>query len=216
MAQTFSRNANVLFNVVIVGVALSAAGAIALLMGLERSRYATDVGIAKVQPIQFSHEHHVSNLGIHCAYCHSNVEVSAHAGIPPTHTCMTCHSQIYVNTQMLAPVRESYKTGQSIQWNRVYDLPEFVYFNHSIHINKGIGCSSCHGRVDEMNLVYKVGSLQMQWCLDCHKNPQRHVRPRELVFQMDYEPPSNQEELGKKLMAEYKVQRLLDCYTCHR
>ena len=129
---------------------------------------------------------------------------------------MSCHSQIWINSPTLEPVRESYRTGQSIEWIRVHDLPDFVYFNHSIHVNKGIGCASCHGRVDEMPQIYKAKSLQMQWCLDCHRQPERHIRPRDKIYDMTYQPPENQMELGRRLVAEYKVQKLLDCYTCHR
>jgi hypothetical protein len=216
MPQVFSRSANTISLVSIAVLVLLAGGAIGLIMGFDRSRYNTDVGLAKEQPVQFSHEHHNGQLGIHCVYCHTTAETTAFAGIPPTHTCMSCHSQIWINSSMLDPVRASYRTGEPIPWNRVHDLPGFVYFNHSIHVTKGIGCSSCHGRVDQMTLVYKVNTLQMQWCLDCHNAPEKQVRPRELVYQMDYEPPPNQEELGRKLVAEYKIQKLVDCYTCHR
>ena len=178
--------------------------------------YITEIGVAKVQPVQFSHRHHAGQLGIHCAYCHSSVEVSSFAGIPPTHTCMSCHSQIWINSPTLEPIRESYRSGQSIEWVRVHDLPDFVYFNHSIHINKGIGCASCHGRVDQMPQIYKAQSLQMQWCLDCHRQPERHIRPRDKIYDMAYQPAEDQMELGRRLVAEYKVQKLLDCYTCHR
>ena len=129
---------------------------------------------------------------------------------------MSCHSQIWINSPTLEPVRESYRSGQSIEWVRVHDLPDFVYFNHSIHINKGIGCASCHGRVDQMPQIYKAQSLQMQWCLDCHRQPERHIRPRDKIYDMAYQPAEDQMELGRRLVAEYKVQKLLDCYTCHR
>jgi hypothetical protein len=144
------------------------------------------------------------------------VETSAFAGMPPTETCITCHSQIWSDSPMLEPVRASWRENQSIHWTRVHDLPGFVYFNHSIHINKGIGCQTCHGRVDLMPLMWKVNSLHMGWCLDCHRNPERFIRPKSAVFQMDYQPPQDQESLGKKLVAEYKVRKLEDCYTCHR
>jgi hypothetical protein len=216
MPQIFSRGANTVAPLSIAVVALLAVGGILTIMGLDRSEYITEVGLAKVQPIQFSHRHHAGQLGIHCAYCHTSVEVSSFAGIPPTHTCMSCHSQIWINSPTLEPVRESYRTGQSIEWIRVHDLPDFVYFNHSIHVKKGIGCASCHGRVDEMPQIYKAESLQMQWCLDCHRQPERHIRPRDKVYDMAYLPPQNQMELGRKLVEEYKVQKLLDCYTCHR
>jgi hypothetical protein len=129
---------------------------------------------------------------------------------------MSCHSQIWANAEMLEPVRASFRTGQSLEWTRVHDLPDFVYFNHSIHVNKGIGCSTCHGRVDRMPLMYKVNTLYMQWCLECHRAPERYVRPRNKVFDMVYEAPADQMELGRRLVAEYKIQKLTDCVTCHR
>jgi hypothetical protein len=216
MPQIFSRAANTVAPASLAAVVLLAVGGLLATMAIDRSEYVTDVGVAKVQPIQFSHKHHAGQLGIHCAYCHTSVETSSFAGIPPTHTCMSCHSQIWINSPTLEPVRESYRTGQSIEWIRVHDLPDFVYFNHSIHVNKGIGCASCHGRVDEMPQVYKAESLQMQWCLDCHRQPERHIRPRDKIYDMTYQPPGNQMEFGRKLVAEYRVQKLLDCYTCHR
>jgi cytochrome c7-like protein len=216
MPQIFSRSANTVAPLSIAIAILLVGGAILSIMGLDRSEYITEIGIAKVQPVQFSHRHHAGQLGIHCAYCHSSVEVSSFAGIPPTHTCMSCHSQIWINSPTLEPVRESYRSGQSIEWVRVHDLPDFVYFNHSIHINKGIGCASCHGRVDQMPQIYKAQSLQMQWCLDCHRQPERHIRPRDKIYDMAYQPAEDQMELGRRLVAEYKVQKLLDCYTCHR
>jgi hypothetical protein len=216
MPQIFSRSANTVAPLSIAVAVLLVGGGILSIMGLDRSEYITEIGIAKVQPVQFSHRHHAGQLGIHCTYCHSSVEVSSFAGIPPTHTCMSCHSQIWINSPTLEPVRESYRSGQSIEWVRVHDLPDFVYFNHSIHINKGIGCASCHGRVDQMPQIYKAQSLQMQWCLDCHRQPERHIRPRDKVYDMAYQPAEDQMELGRRLVAEYKVQKLLDCYTCHR
>ena len=216
MPQIFSRSANTVAPLSIAIAILLVGGGILSIMGLDRSEYITEIGVAKVQPVQFSHRHHAGQLGIHCAYCHSSVEVSSFAGIPPTHTCMSCHSQIWISSPTLEPVRESYRSGQSIEWVRVHDLPDFVYFNHSIHINKGIGCASCHGRVDQMPQIYKAQSLQMQWCLDCHRQPERHIRPRDKIYDMAYQPAGDQMELGRRLVAEYKVQKLLDCYTCHR
>lgn len=174
------------------------------------------VNVPISQPVPFSHEHHVRGLGIDCRYCHTTVEVSAFAGIPPTETCMTCHSQIWTDAEMLEPVRQSYQNNVPLTWNRVYDLPGFVYFNHSIHVSKGIGCSTCHGQVDSMPLMWRVTPLTMAWCLECHRAPERYVRPREAVFSMSYRPPANQLELGRKLIGEYNIRKLTDCYTCHR
>ena len=181
-----------------------------------RSSYLTGRYLEKQQPVQFSHKHHVGDDGIDCRYCHSTVETTASAGMPATQTCMNCHSQIWSDSPYLEPVRESFRTDTPLRWTRVHDLPDFVYFNHSVHVKKGMGCSTCHGRVDRMPLVYQKASLQMEWCLECHRNPARFVRPREAVFQMDYEPPSNQLELGAQLVKAYDIRSLTNCSTCHR
>ena len=163
---------------------------------LERSPYITYAGVRKSQPVPFSHQHHVTGLGIDCRYCHTSVEQSSFAGIPPTKTCMNCHAQIWTNAAYLEPVRESFRTGRSLEWTRVNQLPDYVYFNHSIHVNKGVGCNTCHGPVDQMPLMYQYASLQMEFCLDCHRAPEKYLRPREQVFNMRYEPPVNN-ALGK-------------------
>ena len=172
--------------------------------------------IPREQPVPFSHAHHVGGLGIDCRYCHTSVEVSAYANIPPTKICMNCHSQMWAASQTLEPVRESWRTGRSIEWTRVNDLPDYVYFNHSIHIAKGVGCTSCHGRTDKQNLTWQAAPLTMRWCLECHRHPERYLRPREEVFSMEYTPPANQVALGRKLIREYHVQSLISCSTCHR
>ena len=148
------------------------------------------------QPIQFSHAHHVGGIGIDCRYCHTSVEESAFANIPPTKTCMNCHSQIWTNAPILEPVRASFRDNTPLQWTRVHDLPDFVYFNHSIHVRKGVGCATCHGRVDKMPLMYQDAPLTMKWCLDCHRNPAKYVRPRDQVFNMAWERPADDPELG--------------------
>jgi len=217
MAQIFRRSANSLAKITIVAVAVIAGSAIWTAYTINAGSFVTGVGIARDQHVPFSHKHHVADDGIDCRYCHTSVETSSFAGIPPTETCMNCHSQIWSEAEILEPVRASFRTGKSLEWTRVHDLPDFVYFNHSIHINKGIGCSTCHGRVDQMPLMYKVNTLYMQWCVDCHRNPERNVRPRAEVFNPAYETPApNQEEIGPKLVAEYKIQKLTDCVTCHR
>jgi len=199
---------------------------------IQRSPYVTYAGIARPQPAPFSHQHHVAGLGIDCRYCHTSVETSSFAGIPPTATCMNCHRQIWTGAPMLEPVRESFKTGKSLVWNRVNDLPDFVYFNHSIHINKGVGCNTCHGPVDRMPLMYNYASLQMEWCLDCHRAPEKNLRPRDQVFNMRYEQPTaenpvefdgkeyiDQLSLGTALKDNYNLrskQDITSCSTCHR
>ena len=183
MAQVFDRSSNALarFSLVVTGVIVIALGV--TLDNLQRSPWVTRQGQRPDQPIPFSHKHHVVGLGLQCQYCHTSVEKSSYAGIPPTKTCINCHSQIWTNAQLLEPARQSWATGASIQWIRVHDLPDYVYFNHSIHVNKGIGCASCHGRVDEMPLMYQQNTLQMEWCLNCHRNPGVNLRPDERDLQ---------------------------------
>jgi len=214
MAQIFHRSANTLSRVTIFGAVFIVAFVLWVIGGVVRSPVATDQGIEREQPVPFSHQHHVAGLGIDCRYCHTAVEKSSFAGIPPTQTCMNCHSQIWTNAEMLAPVRNSFASNTPIQWARVHRLPDFVHFNHSIHVYKGIGCASCHGRIDKMNLTYQASPLTMAWCLDCHRNPEKQVRPRNQVFNMAY-VSTNQAELGPRLVQEYKIQKLTSCSTCH-
>jgi hypothetical protein len=170
------------------------------------------------QPLPFSHQHHVGEVGIDCRYCHAGVETDAFAGMPPISTCMTCHSQLFTDQPPLAPLVESWRTGVPLRWNRVNDLPDFVYFDHSIHVAKGVGCVSCHGRVDRMPLMRRVASLSMKWCLDCHRHPERHVRERAEVFAMDDRRPGDDDALGMHLVEAYRIdrRRLTDCSVCHR
>jgi hypothetical protein len=168
--------------------------------------------------VPFSHKHHVGDVGLDCRYCHTSVEKSAFAGMPPTHTCMTCHSQLFTGSPMLAPVVKSFQSGDPLPWNRVHDLPDFVYFNHSIHIAKGVGCATCHGPIDRMPLVWRTASLEMQWCLECHRAPEQHVRPLDKVFDLNWQPAGSQVALGKRLVGAYHIHTvtLADCSTCHR
>ena len=218
MAQIFHPSTNTLSKVSIFGILFVLVGLLFLLAEINGSPYVTEAAVPRDQPVQFSHEHHVTGLGIDCRYCHTTVEKSSFAGIPPTETCMTCHSQLWTNAEMLAPIRESYRTGKPVQWTRVHDLPGFVYFNHSIHVAKGIGCESCHGRVDKMPLMWKANTLQMSWCLDCHRHPEKNIRPRDQVFTMGYTPSEDQATLGAKLVKDYKVNvgQLTNCSICHR
>jgi hypothetical protein len=219
MPQIFPRVTNTIARVSLFGVPFSGALLLWVCLLYTRSSYGTGAGIVRVQPVPFSHEHHVGQLGIDCRYCHPSVEHSPYAGMPPTRTCMNCHSQIWVGSAMLKPVRDSYETGKSLEWQRIYNLPGFVYFDHSIHVHKGVGCVSCHGRIDEMPLTYQVPSLLMEWCLDCHRQPERHLRPREEVFNMRWEPPPDQLDLGRDLVRKYKVRdadHLTSCTVCHR
>jgi hypothetical protein len=218
MPQIFHRSFNTLSKVSIFGAVFFLAGLGWALAVFYRSSYVTESHIAYVQPVPFSHQHHAGQLGIDCRYCHTSVEDSSFAGIPPTKTCMNCHQEIWVGSSMLETVRESYRSGRSIPWQRVHNLPQFVYFNHSIHVHKGIGCVSCHGHVEEMPFTWQAHSLLMEWCLECHRNPERHVRPREEVFNMKWEAP-DQDQLGPELVKEYHIRgpaQLTSCSICHR
>ncbi len=218
MAQIFSRRADTYLKVAGISVVVAVIGAPMLGMGLVRSDYLTGRHTALGQPVPFSHRHHVGELGIDCRYCHDSVELSATASYPPTHTCMTCHSQLWTNAEALAPVRESLAEDRPLRWNRVHDLPDYVYFNHSIHVARGVGCAECHGPIDEMNLVYQDKAFQMSFCLDCHRNPAPHLRPPDQVFNLDWRPPPDQLAYGRNRMAELGIdpERLDNCYICHR
>ncbi len=219
MPQIFHRSTNALSKLSIVGGALLAAGALFTLGVLDRSNYNTGAFVDVQQPVQFSHKHHNGDIGIDCRYCHTSVEVSSSAGIPPTATCMNCHSQIWADSAYLEPVRESWRTRQPIQWVRVHDLPDFVYFNHSIHVAKGVGCSTCHGNLIEQPMVHQVASLKMEWCLQCHRQPELFLRDNSEIYNVEWLPPSNQEEVGLQLKKQYNVMNsevLTSCSTCHR
>ena len=218
MAQVFSRRAVGITRVVVFVAILAAIGVILVPYGYVRSNYFTDQEYAPKQPVPFSHQHHVAGLGIDCRYCHTSVEFSSAAGIPPTGTCMTCHSQIWTNAVALEPVRTSWRTGRPLRWQRVNDVADFVYFHHGIHVSKGVGCDVCHGRVDRMPLMYKARPLTMEWCLECHRNPAPNLRPREAVFDPAWEPPDDRAELGHRLVEAYGVRlgQLTHCYVCHR
>jgi len=228
MPQVFHRSMNTVAKVSIFGSLFFLAFVVWVCIVYTRSSYGTDAGVIVVQPVPFSHEHHAGVLGIDCRYCHTTVEHSSFAGFPPTKTCMNCHSQIWIGSDVLEPVRESYRSDRSIRWRRVYNVPGFVYFDHSIHVHKGVGCASCHGRIDQMPFTYQVPSLLMEWCLDCHRHPEKNLRPVAKVFDMKWQPsderdksgkPSDQLTLGKKLVQEYKIKdahSLTSCSVCHR
>ena len=219
MSQIFHRHANIysrLSMIAVAVVAITVGGVVAM---LNVSGYNTNQDVFVEQPIQFSHLHHVGGMGIDCRYCHTSVEESAFANIPPTKTCMNCHSQIWNTAPILEPVRASLRDNKPLHWTRVHDLPDFVYFNHSIHVKKGIGCATCHGPVDKMPLIYQQATLQMSWCLACHRDPARYIRPREQVFNMSWQPPADDPDMGARLVRQYKiasVEQLTSCSTCHR
>ena len=216
MPQIFNSSANTIARASIGALVLLAGGGGFTAYQLARSPYVTGAGIAHEQPVPFSHQHHVAGIGIDCRYCHTSVEVAASAGIPPTETCMNCHSQIWSNSPTLEPVRESFRSDKSIEWRRIHDLPDYAYFNHSAHVNKGVGCTTCHGRVDQMPLMRQHATLQMEWCLDCHRKPEKYVRPKEEVFNVAWEPPSDQLEKGRELVKLYGIETRTSCNTCHR
>ena len=215
MSQIFKPSTNTLAKVTLFGAIFILLVSVWILVSLNRSAYATRQTIIRAQPVPFSHDHHTEAMGISCLYCHTSVEESAFAGIPPTATCMNCHKLIWNDSPMLEPVRESLRTGEPIRWARVNDLPDFVYFNHSIHVAKGMGCVSCHGRVDKMPLLRQAVSLQMEWCLDCHRSPEDFVRPRSEIYNMEWEA-EDQAALGARLVEEYEIESLLSCSVCHR
>jgi hypothetical protein len=218
-AQIFPRSANAGVWISLIGIGMLVFGIVAALIGVYLSPWYTEVGDAKAQPIPFSHKHHVDELKVGCLYCHATVERAAHAGYPASDTCMSCHSQVWTTSPLLEPMRQSYLTGEPVVWNRIYDLPDFVYFNHSVHVAKGIGCASCHGRIDQQHLAAKAQPLYMGWCLGCHRAPEQNVRPQAEIYNMDYDPLSMPLFERQALVASYQIPtdgRLTNCYICHR
>jgi hypothetical protein len=218
MTQLFRPSADTIARVVLVSVVVRPFVAIGGAYALMRSPYVTGQSITLNQPVPFSHAHHVGDVGLDCRYCHTSVETSAFAGMPTTTTCMTCHSQLFTNTAMLAPVRQSLANNKPMRWTRVHRLPDYVYFDHSIHLAKGVGCSTCHGDVAAMPLMRQVAPLTMDWCLDCHRDPAPNLRPRDQTFATQWTPPKDQAEQGKRLLVEYHIdtEHLTDCSRCHR
>lgn len=216
MSQIFHPSTNTIARVSIFGALFVVAGLLWVAVVVNRSSYVTQAGVARDQPVPFSHAHHSGSIGIDCRYCHTSVEDSAFAGIPATRVCMNCHSQLYSDSPTLEPVRESFRSGAPIVWTRVNDLPDFVYFDHSIHLARGVACVTCHGRVDLMALTWQETSLQMEWCVQCHRRPESWLRPKEMVARMDWSAPSGHPGLGSELMRAYGVATRTDCSTCHR
>ncbi len=219
MRQLFAPGADAVFRFWIFMVAAGMGLLLLVAAGVSRSAWTTTVGVAPAQPVPFSHKHHSGQLGLDCRYCHQQVEVAATAGIPPTYTCMTCHSQIWTGAPMLAPVRDSLARDEPLQWARVNRLPDYVFFNHSIHIAKGIGCSTCHGAVDRMQLTYRAQAFTMAFCINCHRNPAASVRPPAEIWNMEWSAPADQARRGRDLVLQYHIAgpaRLTDCSICHR
>jgi hypothetical protein len=212
--QVFQRSANNLARLSIGGGILLVLVVLTGWVSFNNSPLVRTRQNALEQPVPFSHQHHVAGLGLDCRYCHTSVEVSAFAGIPPTQTCMNCHSQVWATAEMLEPVRASFRNDESIQWNRVHRLADFAKFNHSIHVSKGFGCETCHGRVDRMPLVWQEKPLTMSWCMECHRNPEKFIRPKDKVFEMGWRA-ENQKELGARLVEQYGIRRVEYCSACH-
>jgi hypothetical protein len=217
MAAIFGPRANLLVKSALLGLAGGVVVLLLMIWGVPRMNYNTEVGLTPTQPVPFSHQHHVSGLGLDCRYCHTSVEVSANAGMPPTATCMTCHSQIWTNASVLEPVRQSLAEKAPLRWNRVYTLPDYVYFDHSIHIAKGVGCTECHGPIGDMPLTYRASDLHMGWCLDCHRDPAPRLRPHAAVFDPHWQRTPDTPS-GAQLLAQNRIhpETLSDCSVCHR
>ena len=214
--QIFNRSANFAAKASIIGLVLVVGTLLGLLTTANRWSWVNNRQVVREQPVQLSHQHHVQTVGLDCRYCHTSAESSSFAGIPPSKTCMNCHSQIWSTSPYLEPVRSSFRDNRSLRWLRVHDLPDFAYFNHSAHVKKGVGCESCHGRVDKMPLMLQENSLQMEWCLECHRNPAKYLRPRSEIYTMGYQPAEPQAVIGARLMKEYHVNPRTSCSTCHR
>jgi hypothetical protein len=216
MSALFPPWTNTVARLSILCTAIGLVGFFAFLFLWVRSPLFTGVDSPTEQPVEFDHRHHVADDGIDCRYCHDSVETSPSAGVPPTATCMNCHAQIWNRSPFLDAVRESYFNDRPIAWVRVHFLPDFVYFNHAIHVNKGVGCVTCHGRVDQMASITQKAPLTMSWCLDCHRDPALNLRPSEFITSMTWEPQGDRRALANRLMAEFAVHTRISCTTCHR
>lgn len=216
MPQIFHPSTNTISKVSLFVLVLMPALALVLAGAIQRSPWVTRDEVVRDQPVPFSHQHHAGDDRLDCRFCHSSVEVSPFAGMPSTEVCMNCHSHLWADSPALAPVRESFRRDVPLAWTRVHDLPDFVYFDHSIHVAKGVGCAECHGRVDRMPLLHRSASLAMEWCLECHRDPAPRLRPREAVFDMDWEADEDRRALGERLIAQYGIELATDCWDCHR
>jgi len=219
MAQFFNKSANNIAKISMMMVPVLAISAFYAFTQIARSSYLTGQYSERQQPVQFSHKHHVGDDGIDCRYCHQTVETTASAGMPSTQTCMNCHSQLWADSPYLEPVRASFRDNKPIEWQRVHDLPEYTYFNHSIHVAKGVGCSTCHGQIDNMPAVYQESSLQMEWCIACHRAPENFIRPKSEIFNMKWQDGDINESERSKLKADYKIrskEMMTSCSVCHR
>ena len=218
MSKLFPKSANRLPLQIIVYLFLVGGIATAAITYYATPKYSR-VGYAPVQPVPYSHKLHVGQLGLDCRYCHSNVDDSSHATVPTAQTCMNCHSQVKKDSPLLAPVRQSYESGLPVEWVRIHQAPDYVYFYHAVHVNRGVSCVSCHGNVDEMDVVEHAQPLSMSFCLDCHRNPEAHIRPVDQVTNLKWEAPggeSGQLEQGRKFVHDWNVMPPQSCSGCHR
>jgi hypothetical protein len=217
LPQVFLPRANLFFRAFLIGLPVLLLAGTYAWYRIYRSPVWTQVTVPVGQPVLFSHRHHAGELKIDCRYCHTSVEKSSFAGVPPTETCMTCHSQLFVDSPLLAPVQRSFATAQPIRWNRVHNLPDYVYFDHAVHVEKGVGCSTCHGQVNEMPLVWKDQTLFMEWCLDCHRKPEANLRPVAKVYDFDWKPGPGQAQAGASLAKDVHLDpaHLTNCSVCH-
>lgn len=217
LPQVFRPRANLFYRAFLIAIPVFLSTVGFAWYEVYRSPYWTGVSVPVGQPVLFSHRHHAGDLKLDCRYCHVSVERTSFGGLPPTQTCMTCHSQIFTNSPLLQPVRDSYASGRPIRWNRVHDLPDYVYFNHAIHVNKGVGCSTCHGQVNEMPLVSKTQTLFMEWCLGCHRQPDASLRPTSEVFNLNWQPSKEQPLEGARLARDFHLDtaHLTNCSVCH-
>ncbi len=216
MSSLFRPRSNTAFRVVTFVLVAGALGTLVGFMVYARTPYGQRRQDPVAQPVQFDHRHHVVDDGIDCRYCHTTVDRGPSAGLPPTELCLNCHSQVWNKSPLLDRVRESWFTARPIPWVRVHILPQFVYFNHSIHVAKGIGCETCHGRVDQMPAIEQVAPLTMGWCLDCHRNPAPNLRPASEITTMGWQPTGDRQALQRDLMKKYEIHSRTSCTTCHR
>lgn len=217
MSKVFPKSANALPLQILLFVIVLGGVATAGITYYVTPKY-TRVGYAPTQPVPFDHSLHAGQLGINCVYCHTNVEKSEHSNVPATHTCMACHSIIKKDSPLLAPVRASYETGDPVPWVRIHKAPDYVYFNHSVHVNRGISCVECHGKVNEMQVVFQAHPQSMSWCLDCHRAPETKLRPIDQVTNLDWQPASPEEQLrqGTEFKKNWNVKPPQSCSGCHR
>lgn len=217
MANIFSKRSNqaplkIIFALLVLGVTT-----VAGVTYYFTPKY-TRVGYAPKQPVAYSHYLHAEQLGIDCRYCHTYVDRSGHANVPDAGTCMNCHSQVKSDSPLLAPVRESYQTGVPVHWVRIHRVPDYVYFNHAVHVNRGISCVECHGQINQMEVVHHAKPMSMAWCLECHRNPEQFVRPLDQVYNLNWTPEnaSKHADWAREAVVNWNINPPQSCSGCHR